>query len=166
MYMTINDFIEDWKEESEATLKVFSKIPDNVLSIKDNVNVRTLGRLAWHITQTVTEMLKSCGITDEDPLANRDLPSNMREIKALYEQHSAHLTEIINQKWTDETLTQPLTIYGQTWQGRKVLSILIKHQIHHRAQMTIVMRQHNLPVPGIYGPSKEEWSQYGMDAQE
>jgi len=164
--MTINDFIEDWKEESEATLKVFSKIPDNVLSIKDNVNVRTLGRLAWHITQTVTEMLNSCGITDEDPLANRDLPSNMREIKAHYEQHSVHLTEIINQKWTDETLTQPLTIYGQTWQGRKVLSILIKHQIHHRAQMTIVMRQHNLPVPGIYGPSKEEWSQYGMDAQE
>jgi uncharacterized damage-inducible protein DinB len=59
-----------------------------------------------------------------------------------------------------------MKIYGQEWEGRKILSILVKHQIHHRAQMTVLMRLLNLKVPGLYGPAKEEWSQYGMEAQE
>lgn len=40
---------------------------------------------------------------------------------------------------------------------------MIQHQIHHRGQMTILMRQAGLTVPGLYGPSKEEWAVIGMD---
>jgi hypothetical protein len=29
-----------------------------------------------------------------------------------------------------------------------------------------LMRQAGLKVPGVYGPSREEWSQFGMPAQE
>jgi len=28
--------------------------------------------------------------------------------------------------------------------------------------MTVLMRQGGLKVPGVFGPTKEEWSQYGM----
>lgn len=45
-----------------------------------------------------------------------------------------------------------------------LLSLFIKHLIHHRGQMTVLMRQAGLKVPGVYGPSKEKWSQMGMDA--
>ena len=166
MYRKIKDFLEDWKEESEATLKVFSQIPDSVKSVKDNVNIRSLERMAWHITQTVTEMPKSCGIIENDPLEGMDIPVSFSEITDLYKEHSSKLYEILEQKWTDEDLIKELEIYGQSWQGQKILSVLIKHQIHHRAQMTTLMRLHNLKVPGIYGPSKEEWTQYGMDPQE
>jgi uncharacterized damage-inducible protein DinB len=31
--------------------------------------------------------------------------------------------------------------------------------------MTVLMRQAGLKVPGIYGPSREEWSQFGMPPQ-
>jgi uncharacterized damage-inducible protein DinB len=30
--------------------------------------------------------------------------------------------------------------------------------------MTVLMRQAGLRVPGVYGPSQEEWSQFGMEA--
>ncbi|MBE0644676.1 MAG: hypothetical protein IH600_11400 [Bacteroidetes bacterium] len=30
------------------------------------------------------------------------------------------------------------------------------------AQLTVLMRQAGLLVPGIYGPSREEWSTYGL----
>jgi uncharacterized damage-inducible protein DinB len=46
------------------------------------------------------------------------------------------------------------------------LGVIVSHQIHHRAQLTIVMRLNGLKVPGVYGPSKEEWTSYGMPAQE
>jgi uncharacterized damage-inducible protein DinB len=166
MYLTIEDFINDWKEESEATLRIFSAIPDSIISVKDHVNVRSIKRLAWHITQTLTEMPKSCGIMEKDPLEGKDLPGTFSEIIDLYKKHSSGLLEVIRKNWTDEDLTKELTIYGQKWQARKILTVLIKHQIHHRAQMTVLMRLQDVKVPGIYGPSKEEWSQYGMDAQE
>ena len=166
MYLKINDFLTEWKEESESTLKIFSEIPDSVKSVKDNENIRSLERLAWHITQTVTEMPKSCGITKEDALENMDIPSSFSKIINLYQEHSKKLAEALEHNWTDADLTRNMKIYGQEWEGGKILTILVKHQIHHRAQMTILMRLLNLKVPGLYGPSKEEWSQYGMEAQE
>lgn len=42
--------------------------------------------------------------------------------------------------------------------------VLIQHQNHHRGQMTVLMRQAGLPVPGIYGPAKEEWTTFGLEA--
>lgn len=52
------------------------------------------------------------------------------------------------------------------WSRGKTLGVLITHQIHHRAQLTIVMRLAGLKVPGVYGPAKEEWVGYGMEPQE
>ncbi len=166
MYLKIEDFVNEWNEETESTLKIFSNIPDSEKSVKENENIRSLGRLAWHITQTVTEMPKSCGITKEDPLENKDIPDSFTELINLYREHSKNLAIAIEKNWTDADLTRKMKIYGQEWEGRKILSILVKHQIHHRAQMTILMRLLNLKVPGLYGPAKEEWSQYGMEAQE
>ena len=37
---------------------------------------------------------------------------------------------------------------------------------HHRGQMTILMRQAGLLVPGMYGPSKDEWLAFGEEAPE
>jgi len=166
MYLTIKDFIGDWKEESDSTIKVFSQIPDTDKSVKARENIRSLERLAWHITQTLTEMPKSAGITSNDPLENKDVPETFSNIVEIYKQQSARLIKILQNSWKDEDLLKELNIYGQVWQGRKLLSALVKHQIHHRAQMTTLMRLQELSVPGIYGPSKEEWSQYGMEAQE
>jgi uncharacterized damage-inducible protein DinB len=43
-----------------------------------------------------------------------------------------------------------------------VLSIVLSHQTHHRGQMTVLMRQAGVPVPGMYGPSREEWEAMGV----
>ncbi|HBP64402.1 MAG TPA: hypothetical protein DD730_09030 [Desulfosporosinus sp.] len=53
-------------------------------------------------------------------------------------------------------------MYGETWTNGHTLRALIDHQIHHRGQITVLMRQAGLKVPGIYGPSREDWRQMGM----
>ena len=35
-----------------------------------------------------------------------------------------------------------------------------------RGQMTVLMRQAVLAVPGIYGPAEEEWAAMGLPPQE
>ena len=65
MYYKISDFIEDWKYESESTIKVFSNLSDESLTVKFNREIRTPGRLAWHIVTSVGEMIHRTGLTSE-----------------------------------------------------------------------------------------------------
>lgn len=44
---------------------------------------------------------------------------------------------------------------GQNMPRGKVLSMLVQHNIHHRGQMTVLLRQAGLEVPGVMGPTKE-----------
>ena len=64
----------------------------------------------------------------------------------------------MKEQWTDETLAEIKDMYGEQWSIATVLGILTSHQTHHRGQMTVLMRQAGLRVPGVYGPSREEWA--------
>ena len=64
-------------------------------------------------------------------------------------------------RWDDAALQVEDDLYGETWKRGFTLTVLLNHEIHHRGQMTVLMRQAGLKVPGIYGPSKEEWAGYG-----
>lgn len=40
---------------------------------------------------------------------------------------------------------------------------LIKHIVHHRGQITVLMRQAGLKPAGVYGPPKEDWVHLGVE---
>jgi uncharacterized damage-inducible protein DinB len=166
MYRIIEDFIIDWQVEENFTISIFSKLNDEILSNKVSPKIRSLGRLAWHITQTLTEMPFKAGIIDTDYLENTKIPSNINEIIDTYQKNSINLIDNLRNSWIDSDLMKIIEVYGQQWEKRKILSALINHQIHHRAQMTILMRLQNIEVPGIYGPSREEWKKFGMNPHE
>lgn len=166
MYRKIEDFINTWKTEEESTVKIFSSIKDEYLSKTVSDNTRSLGRLAWHITQTLTEMGSKAGLVDGDYLEGKPVPGRMSEIINDYKEYSEILTNGVKEKWSDEELSLKMDLYGESWERGKILVMLVNHQIHHRAQMTVIMRLLGLQVPGIYGPSKEEWKNYGMEPQE
>ncbi len=166
MYRIIKDFAEDWKYESEATLKVFKNLTQKSLEQKVSPDGRSLGFIAWHITTSIPEMLERCGFKFEGYKENMPLPEKLEEIIKADETYSELTAKFILENWKDENLTDEVNMYGEMWAKGKILAVLIGHQAHHRAQMTVLMRQAGLKVPGIYGPSKEEWAQFGMPTQE
>jgi uncharacterized damage-inducible protein DinB len=89
---------------------------------------------------------------------------NASDIAAAYERAGASIASEVKEKWNDAMLPELIDMYGEKWTRAATLTSIIKHQIHHRAQMTVLMRQAGLKVPGVYGPSREEWSQMGMSA--
>ncbi|HEY5122468.1 MAG TPA: DinB family protein [Ignavibacteria bacterium] len=163
MYKTISDFIRDWKSESESTIKVLANLSDDSLKYMSHQGGRTIGFLAWHIVITVGEMMNKSGLKVECPEENSPEPASAKEIENTYKNVSASMVKEIESKWTDATLDEELDLYGETWKIGYLLRSLVYHQIHHRGQLTILMRQAKLPVPGVYGPSREEWSQMGME---
>ncbi|QQL51519.1 hypothetical protein GO620_006040 [Mucilaginibacter ginkgonis] len=166
MYRHIQDFLNDWKSEEANTLKIFTEITHDTKSKEINVNVRTIEKLAWHITHSITEMAAAAGILETDQLAETPMPETMAGITELYQKYCGVFAQALRSKWTDSALEDGIPMYGETWKKGRFLQIIIAHQTHHRSQMTVVMRMVGLPVPGIFGPSKEEWEFMGLPAME
>jgi uncharacterized damage-inducible protein DinB len=162
MIRVIEDFKNSWTYEMEATSKLFRELTDVSLDQKVNPEGRALGRLAWHITTSIGEMLERVDLKVDAPDEKSDPPKSAKEIIAAYDRTSQSALELVTKNWNDNTLLQEDKMYGEMWKRGFTLSVLINHQIHHRGQMTVLMRQAGLKVPGIYGPAREEWASMGM----
>ncbi len=158
MYRTINDFLEDWSQEEALTLKVLEVLTD--ASLKQSVSAsqqRTLGDLGWHLVGSLDAMLGAAGLVIDGPESKLPTPEQASEIVHGYRQMSEAVTKALQQQWSDEKLSESLLLFGfidTTYGG--VLNTVVRHQIHHRGQMTILMRQAGLVPPGVYGPNEEE----------
>ncbi len=161
---TITDFENWWNNESNATRKILGALTDASLGQAVNKDHRTLGRMAWHIIQTIGEMSGRVGLKIEAPAESVPVPNSAKAVQEAYDKAARGVLEQIKKNWNDETLLQEDDMYGSKWMRSFTLFVLIGHEIHHRGQMTVLMRQAGLKVPGIFGPSLEEWAGYGMPA--
>ena len=166
MLRKIDDFVKDWEYEAESTGKILNALSDESLSQKVSPEGRTLGFLGWHLTQTLGEMLERVGLKIDAPGFDKDCPASAAEIADAYERAAMSVADEVKKNWTDETLLETDDMYGETWARGLTLFYLIAHQAHHRGQMTVLMRQAGLKVPGIYGPAKEEWAAMGAPAMQ
>lgn len=166
MIRTIEDFIATWKYEKEMTIKMLRNLTEASLETKVTPDGRNLGFIAWHITMSCGEMAQQSGFAIEGFDDKMPRPETAEEILHTFISLSDKVSELISSNFTDEDLMQTLTVYGEEWKRGYLLSALINHTIHHRGQMTVLMRQAGLKVPGAYGPSREEWVVYGMTPQD
>jgi uncharacterized damage-inducible protein DinB len=163
MYRTIDDFVNSWRQESESTAKVFANLTDESLSQRVTPDRRSIGKLAWHIVVSIPQMAHEAGLAGvQGSKDDEAVPSTVAEIRDAYGAVARSLTEAVLASWTDEQLTDMIPMYGESWSKGLTLSILLRHEAHHRAQITVLMRQAGLVVPGCYGPALEEWATMGM----
>ncbi|WP_421102408.1 DinB family protein [Sporosarcina psychrophila] len=164
MFKTIEEFLINWGHESESTQKILNTLTDKSLDQEVSAEDRTLGRIAWHIVTTLGEMMSRTGLDFEANPHDAAVPTSAVEIAGAYRSTNEAMVAAIKEQWTDESLAELKEMYGEQWTIGTVLGILTAHQTHHRGQMTVLMRQAGLPVPGVYGPSREEWAAFGGEA--
>jgi uncharacterized damage-inducible protein DinB len=165
MYSTIDEFLTDWKSESDNTARMFRQLTDSSLTTKVTPSGRSLGRIAWHIVTTIGEMMGRTGLRVDAPAEDSAVPESASTIAGSYETAAQSLHGQIAEQWNNAKLAEEVDMYGQSWKNAFTLRALVRHEIHHRAQMSILLRQAGVTIPGMYGPSQEEWKQYGMDPQ-
>lgn len=166
MYRKIEDFIGAWETESGLTQKLLDALTDASLGQAVADGHRTLGRIAWHIVTTIPEMMAKTGLGLEAVKADAPVPATAAAIREAYAAATAELLERVKAGWNDQTLAVEDEMYGEKWARGSSARVLIDHQTHHRGQMTVLMRQAGLGVPGVYGPAKEEWADFGAPAPE
>jgi uncharacterized damage-inducible protein DinB len=164
VFRRINDFVALWNDEAEATSRVFAALTDASLSQAVTNDHRTIGRMAWHSTQTIPEMLAKTGLTAKGPAENDPVPTSAKAIADAYCMASGSVAgAVADARWTDKTLEETRPMYGEVWTIAFTLRVLVLHQAHHRGELVVLMRQAGLRVPGIYGPAKEDWAMMGME---
>jgi len=166
MFTTIDAFLTSWSYESEGTQKLLDRLTDASLGTAATPDSRTIGRLAWHIAQTIPEMMGRTGLRVVGPGEHEPVPTRAADIAAGYRAASTSLTDQVRDTWTDATLQQSDEMYGEQWTRAQTLQAIVAHQIHHRGQLTVLMRIAGVPVTGIYGPAREEWASMGMEPPE
>jgi uncharacterized damage-inducible protein DinB len=148
------DFLKVWEMESASTLKVFDALTDASLSQSVVPGGYTLQSLAWHIT-TAAAMLPAQGGLVSAP-ERGPAPATVAEIIAVYRKNSAALVEAVRERSSDAAFAENINFFGRPMRRGVLLSFTIMHQAHHRAQMTVLMKQAGLKVPGVYGPSEDD----------
>ncbi len=166
MFSTIQDFLYIWAQEFEGTQKVLKHVTTESLNQAIVPGGRTLGRLAWHVATTIPEMMNRTGLKISGPDHEAPIPATAKEIFTAYNRAAEEMMNQIREQWNDASLEAEDDMYGEKWKRKNTLTSLVFHQIHHRAQMLVLMRQAGLRVPGLYGPSREEWAAMGLTPQE
>jgi len=156
MICTVAEFTTLWQREMGFTAKALRALTDASLAQRVTAEDRSLGELAWHLATTIPEMMGRTGLALDEGDAEAPTPASAAAIAAAYERASQGLHAAVTSSWRDETLTVEDEMYGERWPRSFTLTALILHEIHHRGQMTVLMRQAGLVVPSLYGPNREE----------
>ncbi|MEH6943708.1 DinB family protein [Bacillus sp. JJ722] len=156
MHQSIDGFFNVWQMESSLTQKLMDQLTDESLKQEIAPGYWSLGETAWHIVVVGGLIAKQTGLDFDSPAPQAAVPSSAKEIAEGYQQMSQGLLEAVKKQWKDEDLLAESLVFGQPQPNGATLSMLISHEIHHRGQMTVLMHQAGVKVPGIYGPSKDD----------
>ncbi|MGI4021781.1 MAG: DinB family protein [Janthinobacterium lividum] len=162
--MALNEaFIQELKQESASTEKVFERIPDEKLSWKPHEKSMSFGQLANHISQ-LTSWIIAVIETESMDFASSEQPKPAKTQAELIENHKIYTEKALSalEKASDEILLANWKLSNGEYvifdmpRINVLRSILMNHLIHHRGQLTVYLRMNDIPVPGLYGPSADE----------
>ncbi|MCE1247907.1 MAG: DinB family protein [Firmicutes bacterium] len=162
MIRKIEDFLNEWQMEKESTEKVLKAITPEAARTEQYPGGRTIGYIGWHIVLTLPEMAGKTGLKVEGPEEHAPEPENFEDVVKQYHISAQSVYDAVKNTWKDEDLDTEVDMYGQKWKNGQTLSALIKHEVHHRGQISALLRQTGVAVPGVYGPAREEWGAYGL----
>jgi uncharacterized damage-inducible protein DinB len=158
----IDALIQELEQEAKTTRRVLERVPGDKLAWKPHPKSMSLGQLALHVATTPGGVAE---ITQKNPFPapqfTQPSATSAAELVPTLEQSVARAKEILR-AMDDASLT---TIWRVMDGDREVMavpiggvlrSIMLNHWYHHRGQLSVYLRELNVPVPSIYGPSADE----------
>ena len=157
----IDPLLREFDAEMPVTRRLLERLPIEKLAWKPHAKSKSLGELATHITELprwglrIGQSAFAVGSEKAPPL------SSTADFLARFDENVAACRAAMA-GMTDEQLKERLTVTRNgaeffTLSKISVLRrVLLNHMIHHRGQLSVYLRLHDVPLPSIYGPTADE----------
>lgn len=157
----VDPILMEMDQEAETTKRLFDVIPEDKLSWRPHPKARSLGELAMHIATLP-------GVAAIAELDSKEAGTFPPEVEAT--SRAQILTAFAESLKTAKGIVEAtddaramaewrLTKDGQTLLSMPRIgfwrSILLNHNYHHRGQLSAYLRELDVELPSIYGPSAD-----------
>jgi len=158
--------LPEFDHEMAGTRKTLERVPEDRLAWRPHAKSMTLGALASHLANLPSWTVPTIKQSSLD-LAPGGVPMRQEERtsrQALLDHFDRHVAagRAALVAASDETLQGPWSLLsnGKTYFTMPRIVVLrtfvMNHNVHHRAQLGVYLRQLDVPVPALYGPSADE----------
>ena len=158
---TIEALIQELEQEAQTTRRALERVPEDQLAWKPHQKSMSLGQLALHIARTPGGVSDAVRQLRYQPQFAEPAPGSKAEILSTLEtgvsRAKQNLREIgdagLGNTWRivegeREIVAMPV--------GAALRSVMLNHWYHHRGQLSVYLRELNVPLPSIYGPTADE----------
>lgn len=154
--------IPELEAEAAITRRLLDVVPGDKLGWKPHEKSMSLGELAWHIA-TCNRAISEMSLADSVDFGKIEMPKAPDNVAAMIEEHTAgtaRAKEILGQT-ANESLMKDVEFSkdGNPLMGMPRIAVLrtimMNHQYHHRGQLSVYLRELDVPLPSIYGPSAD-----------
>jgi uncharacterized damage-inducible protein DinB len=159
----IDGMLQELEQEAQTTRRVLERVPDNKLAWRPHEKARTLGELALHVAMVpgAVAELAATQSTVQAPQFTDLSPTSAAELIPALDESIAKAKKVLG--GMDDTA---LMATWRMMQGEREVfalpriallrSVMLNHWYHHRGQLTVYLRELDVPIPSIYGPSADE----------
>ena len=163
----IDILLPEFDRETGTTRRLLERVPDTAFDWKPHDRSMTLGGLAAHLANlpawTGNVMNQAWFDLAASPDDTTPPPANTAELLSRFDENVRAARALLVDR-IDGELNEPWTLK----RGKQDLFTLprigilryfvLNHLIHHRGQLSVYLRLHDVPIPAIYGPSADEGS--------
>jgi len=156
--------LPEFDHEMGTTRRLLERVPEDRLGWQPHQKSMTLGRLATHVAEIPhwAQTIIKDSVFDFKPgeFVPRTVASRAELLKT-FDDSAAAARALIAAAGDGELMATWTMKSG----GQEVLSMpkaacwrrfVMNHLIHHRGQLSVYLRENNVPIPPIYGPSADE----------
>ena len=162
--MTVAEsLLPEYDRETATTRRLLERVPDDKLEWKPHAKSMSLGQLSSHLATMISWGTSTLDHAEFD-LTGPYTPPELRtraDLLASFDKDVAATRASLAGKtdaemmasWSLKRDNQAIFTMPKVAVMR---SFIVNHMIHHRGQLSVYLRQLDVPIPSIYGPSADE----------
>jgi uncharacterized damage-inducible protein DinB len=158
----VQGMLQELEEEAQTTRRVLERVPDAHLDWRPHPKSYSLGQLALHVAQIpggVATLAMQSPATPPEFVQQRvgksaDLVPALQASVEMARSTLAGVSDAqMQETWrlvagNRELMAMPRMAF--------LRAVMLNHWYHHRGQLVVYLRQLNVPIPSVYGPSADE----------
>jgi uncharacterized damage-inducible protein DinB len=147
--------LADYEHERATTRRVLEAVPEGQETYTPDGRSMNALALSWHIASAEKFFLDGV-INGKFEGGEPGVPESIKSAKDVVAWYDSQLPESIDavKALPADILTREIDFFGMfKAPALNYLSLMLRHSVHHRGQLSAYLRPMGAKVPGIYGPS-------------